>query len=389
VFIRIRVLILALLVHEVAAAQAHRSDPRTSATPVGVLIGWVSQRGGPAAGSDSARNAEGSARSPLAATSETTLVDGRKFVHVNQTEKADPLSTLWIFLSGGKLTIRRVQHIIIPRRGGLWTLGMNTDSAGVDGSSADEDFFWVAPLGEKPTLSAIDPHDVGCSTSSVTRELTYVGPEYLGFSEFGAGICAHYDESHSLSVESIAAVYDARPRALRANAQGIALLGPRAVAEHGRLARLAKLWANECGAAGFNAPTTDWTIRRRRGHWEAAATFYGSGGGICGRYNEDRVLHTPLPHALVSPAAHLPVAWKTIRKLVPDATDATASPDGKLVIVLSPARVTVATVDGPALRPVTTPIDVAIATPVMLEWAQGRDAIRWNELLSTMPVAPP
>jgi hypothetical protein len=388
---RIHVLALALFAYRVALAQTPRSRPKPSATPVGILIGWAAQQGVPADGSDSARLAADSARSGRTTTSEITLFDGRKVVHIDETEQADRLSTLWVFVSGGKVTTRRVQHIIIPRRDGFWKLGMNTDSATLNlngGSSQDqEDFVWVAPLGERPTLGAIDSYQVTCHGAATTRQLTYVGPDYLGFTAFGESVCVHYDNSSWWGVESIAALY-AAPKdrsGVAEAAEDLALLGPRAVAEHGRLAHAATRWPNDCGVAGFEGPTTNWTIRRRRGHWEAAVLFHGSGLGICGRYNEDRALHTSLPRAVVSPETPLPVAWATAKKLVPDATDATTSPDGRVVIVLSPTRVIVTTLEGRVLRALSAPIVVASGAPVMLEWARGPGAIRWDRLLSALP----
>ena len=376
---------LALLVHGTAAAQTRRSRPSAAPAPIGILIGWVSRDGLRPSEPDSAATTTDSAFSGLTATREVTLADGHKVVHVNQTERADPLFSVWIVVSGGKVTTRLLHHIVVPRKDGFWLLGTNTDSADLEGSSAEEDFFWAAPFGQRPAFNAVDSDGVMCSTATTTRDLTYVGPEYLGYAEFREAICAHYGESHGLSVESLDAVRAANLKGLSPDVADVAVLGPRAAAEQRRLVRAATRWPNDCGDAGYAGLTTDWTIRRRPGRWEAVAIFSGSGAGICGRYSEERVLHAPLPRSVASPETPLPVAWKVIKQAFPDATDATASPDGTLVMVLTPSLAIVTAVDGATLRVLGAPISVSSGRPVMLEWARGSQAIQWDEVLSTIP----
>ena len=365
-------------------AQARPPQQSHAPNSTGVLIGWSPQ--GDSADPDAEKALEEAKQDrELTVPSEVTLPDGSKVSHLNQTAAADPLLTAWIFVSEGKVTARLMQHIIVPRKDGFWQLGSNTDTAQLEGANYDEDLFWLAPLGQQPKLSTIKSDEVNCSTSTARRDLTYVGPEYFGYSEFGSAECAHYGEGHYYQMwplrtaPSINSPTDA-PVDLGT------LLGSAAVAQHRRINREARRWPNgDCGENGFEGETTQWTLRHRQGRWEAVAKFHGSGAGICDRYHQDAVLDVSLPRSLVAVQAPLPVTWKILKGAFPDAVDAVTSPDAKLVIVFTASQAIVASVEAAALRPLSPPIKIAPGKPVMLEWAVGANAVRWNQVLSTLP----
>jgi hypothetical protein len=167
-----------------------------------------------------------------------------------------------------------------------------------------------------------------------------------------------------------------------------AMLGPSTVARHRRLNNAARSWASDCGKRGFVSEPTDWTIRRQPGRWIAVANFWGAGGGICGRYNEERLLQVGLPRSMEPSQSPLPVSWAAIKKAVPDAIDATASPDQTVVVVLSPSQVRPLRFEHGRLQPMGESIPVR-GPLVMLEWARGANALRWNDVVSGLPTWPP
>ena len=384
-------------------AQGPCSETSRARHPLGILIGLNSEDAGDPSDSLPADSSTLVARG-LAVFREDT-VWGFTVRSVNSTDRADPLSSLWILACDGRVTTRQVQHVVVPRRNGFWRLGMNTSSAELVARSpqdstvagtntAEMNFFWVARLNEAPRLRSLDPHDLTCVALSDAASLTYVGPDFVASTVFGQSTCAHYDESHHMRVEALDSIHAAGTAA--PGAQSVALLGPAVVALHRRLNDAARHWTSDCGERGFESNPTEWTIRREAGSWIAVANFAGTGGGICGRYNEERRLRTGLPRALGTPASRLTVGWSAIAKAVPGAVDASESPDSTMVVVLAPGRivdrdgrlrpvVTILRVEHGALRRIENPIGVG-GPWVMLEWAAGERALEWNSVISTLPV---
>lgn len=375
-----------------ATAQAR---PIHAPLPVGLLIGFLREAKDDANQPDIAGNGSDSSQAAYTMVRDDTTRDQHVVRHFTTTERADRYATLWVLVTDQRVSTRLVRHVIVPRTNGLSLLGSNSDSAMLkllqaDSSldwtqSAIEDFFWLAPLGQTLRLPMIDPDDMMCFSVSVNRSLTYVGPNYFADSTSSESICAHYDESQSMSVESLDALKRVRADSAVA-ATSVRLLGPEAVARLARLNRAAAHWRSDCGEDGYAAVDDDWAIRRARGHWEAVANFTGSGAGICGRYNAVRILSRALPRSLVTPESPLPVSWRAITAAVPGATDATASPDGRIVVVLKPHLATVMAAERGKLRVLGAPIPLGAERIVMLEWARGDLAGRWNDALSTLPL---
>ncbi len=346
--------------------------PPTLAQPIGVLIGWNAR----------AESEEAKHDRKLTVTSEDTSPDVAKVTHMNETPEADQLLTAWIFISQGKVKLRLMQHIIVPRKDEFWRLGANTDTAQREGSEYMEDLFWVAPPTKQPKLSAINPNEIRCSTSTTTRELTYVGPDYFGYSEFRSAVCAHYGEGHYYALRRLEDMNEINSSLVDLSD----LLGTGALAELRRLNREAKRWPNpDCGEPGFEGDPKEWTIQHRQGSWQVVAKFHGRGAGICDRLDRDRVLDVPLPRSLITVSRPLPVSWKTIRSAFAGAADAIVSPNGQLVVVFTKTQAIVTRVEGKSLRRISEPLNLGHGNPVMLEWSSNKRALRWNQVLSTMP----
>ena len=386
----IRTLLCVLAVSVFAKSQSASSSktPTQDRDSVsGLLIGWNPRH----LDSDSARDEE-EHNPALTSRIEDKLRDGTSFTHFDENENADPFRTLWIQVSGVDVSTRLMQHIIVPRKDGFWRLGTNTDLATgfADASQGNyrQDFFWSAPLGQKPKLTAINARDIACMEESVSRELTYVGPDYFGYSEFWEATCAHYDEGHYYGVRQLnvdpqpeQGVDGTRLRAVDFST----LLGPASLAHFNRLSTKAVDWQGDCSEPGFRGDPADWTLLRKEGYWRAVAKFNGSGGGICGREDVDEVLHVSLPHSLVTSARALPVPWKTIKAAFSDATDAVVSPNGRLVVVFTSSQAIVTRLQGKILRRISSPIPLGDGDPVMLEWAEGANAVRWDKVFSELP----
>jgi hypothetical protein len=345
------------------AAQATGGRPTTPPGRAGLLIGWVG--------------------------------DGEN-VPAGDTVQRGALHTVWIYLSNGSVATRSLPHIVVPRATGFWQVGLHTDSADRRSDSStvvasmQETSIWAAPIGKTATFKTLDSTDVQCVDMTTDRDLTYVGPNYVGYVESGSSMCAHYDESHSLAVVGLDDVYagNATDRSVE-----IGALGANAVALHQRLNRVAARWPNDlCDTApGFFGEPTDWTIRRARGQWEVVAMFAGSGGTFCGRNTVERRLRVVPRRSIVTPEHVLSASWTSIDRAFPGAIDATASPNGVLLVVLrrrpddGAVEAIVASVKHGELRAVSTPILLGRGRPVLLEWATDARASQWNDFLSALP----
>jgi len=370
-----------LLVVSVWAQQAAVKNSTTAGKPIGVLIGLgVSQQNDQPV-SAGQNDADSDTKSETAAPN-TPPSNEMKIIHHTTSEADSPYQTVWILKSADGVRVRLLQDIIVPRKSGFWRLGANTDSAkaeyGAAFMTAEVDFFWATPLGTKPKLTEASDDDLGCVEQTVSKELQYAGPDYVGYAEFWSATCAHYDEGHSYGV--------ARLDDLKGKPVGLDdLLGPQAAQQHQRLNQLAKRWGNEdCGASGFSSEADNWTLKHSQGVWHAVAKFNGSGGGICGRFDEDRTIQVPLPKSLVVNNV-LPVTWKQILAAFPNATDAFAAPAAELLVVFTDKAILLVPIQGQTLGKPIYSADVPQPKPVMAEWALGANALRWDHELSALP----
>jgi hypothetical protein len=354
-----------------AAVASGDKRPTQARKPLGVLIGFKLLQ-------DPTVPAEPSAPSPEA-QAEAQPADDEKIIHTNQAEANNPFQTAWIQISGGRVSVRFVQDIIVPRKSGFWRFGENTDSAHAGGSTATEDFFWAAPLGQKPKLAAIKKID--CSSKESFAEVDYIGPDYVASSGFYTSICMHYGEGHAFGVSSL--------DNLNGSAIGMStLLGPAAGRQLRRLNREAQSQENEvCGVPGFAGGEGGWTLRHSEGRWHAIAKLSGTGGSVCDREDVDVPL-AALPPASLVPFNTLPVPWKAIKAAFPEATDAFASPDGDLLLVFAPKQILFVSAQAGKLQKFHA-IEVPFGNPVMAEWALGANVARWNQTLSKLPAPSP
>jgi hypothetical protein len=311
-----------------------------------------------------------------------TQGDAAKTIHHNSTEAESPYQTAWILKDAKGVHVRFLQDIIVPRRNGFWRLGSNTDSAKLENSTADIDFFWAAPVGTKPKLAQAGDEDLACSEQTSNKELDYVGPDYYGYSEFGSSICAHYGEGHYYAIASLD---DPNGKHFGLDE----LLGLQAAEQHKRLNRLAATWSNEdCGESGFNGDAAQWTLKHSQGSWHAIAKFHGSGGGVCDRFDQDRTISVPLPKSLAANNV-LSVSWKQIVAAFPGAKDAFPAPGGELLVVFKEDAALLVPIEQESLgKPIETVI-LPRGKRVMAEWALGANALRWDKELSSLPAPNP
>ncbi len=144
-----------------------------------------------------------------------------------------------------------------------------------------------------------------------------------------------------------------------------------------------KVWEHECPSD----PTADdqWTVARRDGQWRGRV--FQADTPPC---DISREIALRLPATLTGPD-RLAVAWRSIKKAVPDAADAVSSPDGTWTLLVTGSQLLVMTGTDLTRRKTVS----ALAKPpdagdevngsvriVMAQWAVGdRNVARWSAAL--------
>lgn len=129
----------------------------------------------------------------------------------------------------------------------------------------------------------------------------------------------------------------------------------------------------------------DWFIVRQRDRW-AAELFQQRGNELC-------TLTAPIDWTLPSEAVGFPEPrfdWTAVTAVIPDAETAFLSPDSSMSVIVRPSSIGVYAMDGmrprrqaPLLsytRSSGSPTDV-----VMVQWALGAAAARWQALMPLLP----
>ena len=403
-----------------SANTGRSGDP--GAAPAGVLLGLKLVQ------SPGMSHVEGNHNPELAETDrnrselDTVKVNSRS----NQAETESPFQTAWIQIAGDKVKVRWLQDVIVPRTSGIptparqhravrgprfstparqhravrgprsstparqhravrgpqfWRFGKNTDSVGTNRGLIQEDFFWATPLDEKPKLKEVDDlEECDGEARRRTQDVHYVGPSYI----------ARSTESHSLSdcssFSSSSVVSLDQPNG--DNVPISKVIGPVAGDKVQQLNRevsgLKPRKGEDCGQDGWEAEEKWWTLKHTEGRWRVFIELIPRNGGrLCRVISQERELNLPL-QALPVYGNRLPMAWKDIKALVPEATDAFASPGGEIVLVVAPNKILVARPQAGKLRQIDS-FATPDAVPVMAEWALGSRVARWDETLSTLP----
>ncbi len=281
--------------------------------------------------------------------------------------------TLWIApLDGRPAVAADGRGLVVPRKDGFW----RADVKASGGPGWLTDVLAVGPVSASPPERVLTPPLCARRGLRPVQGLSTLRLliRFLGTGAVSTDValwldCGQIDGGESSFRIETAALDPARPLAIEA------ALGPSGADALARtIAPLLGRHRGLCAHAGT------WGVVRRPGRWVVVARVECRREGAPTTIDEVE-LHVPLPTALVGHDALVP-AWPAVRKAVPRATDAFASPGGDLVVVLTPGEAV-------AYRPVAgrlgrallhVPLEAGEA-PVMAQWATGRHVARWTREL--------
>jgi hypothetical protein len=271
--------------------------------------------------------------------------------------------------------------VIVPRKSGFWRFGRNTDSVRTNRGLIQEDFFWAAPLEQKPKLKDVDDvEECDGEARRRTQDVHYVGPNYIARSTESLSLsdCSRFSSSSVVSLD-------------QPNGDNVPIskvIGPVAGYKLQQLNRevrgLKPQKGEDCGQDGWEAEEMWWTLKHAAGQWRVFVELIPrKGGRLCRLISQKRELNLPLPDSLVH-ANTLAMAWKDIKAVFPEAKDAFASPGGEIMLVVAPNKILVVRPQAGKLRQIDS-FATPDAVPVMAEWASGSSVVRWDETLSKLP----
>lgn len=121
-----------------------------------------------------------------------------------------------------------------------------------------------------------------------------------------------------------------------------------------------------------------WIVKRQPGRWVADIWLDGNNACRGGREHE---LDIPLPRRFTGEPA-LPVAMSALEKAYPGTMDATVSPSGALIALLSQDTLTVHRLQGTHVGPPLVRVGgMAYGSFVMIRWATPAESLRWTREL--------
>jgi hypothetical protein len=303
--------------------------------------------------------------------------------------------TLWIVAEGGHAAVDASRPVLlVPRKDGFWQVGVTRRAR----RQWIEDQVWAVPSGVSPRLQPLDPETIANTDGSSETMLLFVGPDYLATETSNGGYtkgAAHPFAGASLDVFSLDRLL---PHAISPSAgyvfskEGKNLYSVPIAAIYGDAGSKAlhdgvqayrkTLTAQKREALAGDGEDTDWTLIRRQGHWVTRGRLGYSAEVFRGTFADFDVAASP-PETLTGPD-RLSLPWTTIKKQVPEATDAMTAPDGQLLIVLTRTQIMAFPLHGASIGTQTLAVSLhSRESPVMIQWAVGGSNVRrWTEQMT-------
>lgn len=312
--------------------------------------------------------------------------------------------TLWIARTPRGVRRATVSELLVPRADGFWRVGVAATC--VRDPQWRIDRLWMVkestpPVVEEecPTVEASAVLFTGDSADRATRDtmtivcaieniqISFITGNFIGAEHYGA---------QTEECEPRGGRYDVTPVVTRWGSDSSLSLpavgGSRADSAVVRATRLAFRKApEEC--SDFVADTTNfewaqshvgnWYVARDRGQWRAHVFghVYGSDCSF------DAPVDLALPRSFTGHDALRP-SWAAIKRAVPKAVDAVASPNGDMVVVLTGDSLSAFAGSGTKLGARLMVMPFARQDVVMVQWATGPSVARWDaEVARLAPIA--
>ena len=302
--------------------------------------------------------------------------------------------TQWISKGPGGVRRTVVPELLVPRADGFWRVGVAATC--VRDPQWRIDRVWMVPSSTTPVVqedcptvaasavhylvdsadqAGLDTMTVVCAIDNI--DISFITGNFIGAEHYGA---------QTEECEPRGGRYDLTPVVTRwGSDSSLALLevaGTRAEPALVRAAHVAFRKApEEC--SDFAADTTNfewaqshvehWYVARDRGRWRAHVFghIYGS------ECSFDAPVDLTLPRSFTGHDTLRP-SWASIKRVVPKAVDAVASPNGDVVIVLTGDSLSVFAGKGTALGAHFVTMPFVRQNVVMVQWATGANVARWE-----------
>ena len=305
---------------------------------------------------------------------------------------AGDLRTIWLPITRGASVSTPIElgDLLLPRRSGFWQLGLLGTCAEEPHLDADDkprgtetyvsDYLWAVPAGRQPRMAAdavrsepdevVGPctsRDVHCAADGRTT-LFWVWPEYVSLNrgrETGCGV--HPDASFEYSVSTIDALHT---RLTIGDVLGAPI--ERRFERAFRTAAREAQAVTDCGEPAAFQPDS-WHVERQPGGWKAEG--WSDTHRLCG-YGVDFTSGVDL--SKMTGRKDDRARWQRLSAKMPALSDAHFSPDGRWVLATMENELLLfasATPDTPLSRLPLSKYDDSV---VMVEWAVGPHAARWD-----------
>ena len=108
--------------------------------------------------------------------------------HFGEVKAGD--RTWWIAEVDGKIQVREIPNILFPRKEGFWTAGTKE----IHDDESFERYVWTAPLGKTSKSDEPELSNPDCSDKTTTRDMLFIGTDYVAIREFEMATCGNYGE---------------------------------------------------------------------------------------------------------------------------------------------------------------------------------------------------
>lgn len=291
--------------------------------------------------------------------------------------------TLWVTIGGEGASVAEVPgDILVPRPDGFWLARVVHPAD----NQLPEDILWVRRLGStaRPPRAGrrpvrIDGHDEnGCTDRSLSTSIRFVSAAFFGVdSEYESECNGHVNHQGGLDLYKFPPTGKSTAVPLEEVAGAS---GPDAL-EEGTTAAVAEEKEKFNLEPDHPADHSEWTVARQRGQWFLRGRLpFRPGSEVSFALNID------VPETLVRQGPLFP-SWDIVKDLAPDAVDAFSSPRHDAIVIVTRGQILVYAVrNGQVATRLLVRDDLAVSTPVMVEWAVNRHVARWTRTVRQLSV---
>ena len=287
----------------------------------------------------------------------------------------------WITLDGAQVQVVEGMRLLVPRKAGWWEVGI---TALVHANSdVRSEKLWAVPLGTVRPRSHVVPisDDDPCSDYLNTYSVSWVGSDFVAMHRDYESACGGHTVSGEQSFVTRLDDMQRKEQESRPQLTLTELAGPEARKAMDLGAELANTRAAQASAGGeaaspIAASDNSWIILRSKGRYRLLGTTpieLAKGG-------DSYSIPFDPPASLVGPD-ELAVGWDSILDKLPDALDAYTSPDGDLLVVLTPRYVSIFEVKEQKIGARLSRIAVESSSAIAAQWATGANVDRWSETI--------